>query len=250
MDITLDSIRDIQLYQPREGYRFSVDALLLYDFVNLKHVKRIGDLGAGSGIVGILLAKKYHHAEITLFEIQDTLAKLAEKNIILNHLGDKVKIIRCDLRTLHALRITPHDFDLLVSNPPFRRVKSGLLSEGEEKAIARHEIKLKLHELIEAASYLLRIRGRLCMVYHPYRLSELLEIMKERDLEPKRLRFVHSNMSSEAKIILIEAVKGGKKGLKVEKPLYIYKGDGSYTDEMKETYQINPNNADIAQKFI
>jgi tRNA1Val (adenine37-N6)-methyltransferase len=241
MDITLDSIRDIQLYQPREGYRFSVDALLLYDFVNLKHVKRIGDLGAGSGIVGILLAKKYQHAEITLFEIQDTLAKLAEKNIILNHLGDRVRLIKTDIREIKACQpslVTHHFFDLLVSNPPFRRVKSGLLSEGEEKAIARHEIKLRLHELIEAASYLLRIRGRLCMVYHPYRLPELLKIIKERDLEPKRLRFVYSNMSSEAKIILIEAVKGGKKGLKVEKPLYIYKGDGSYTDEMKEIYQI------------
>ena len=84
------------------------------------------------------------------------------------------------------------------------------------------------------------------MVYHPYRLSELLEILKKRDLEPKRLKFVHSNISSEAKIILLEAVKGGQVGLKVEKPLYIYKDGGSYTDEMKEIYQVNPNNADIA----
>jgi tRNA1Val (adenine37-N6)-methyltransferase len=250
MDITLDSIRDIQVYQPKRGYRFSVDALLLYDFVNLKHVKRIGDLGAGSGIVGIILAKRYPKAEVTLFEIQNTLASLAESNIILNHLEDRVKVIRGDLRTPHALRITPHDYDLLVSNPPFRRLKSGRISEGDEKAIARHEIKLRLHELIAVASYLLRAKGRFCIIYHPSRLAELLEILKKRDLEPKRLRFVHSNISSEAKMILLEAVKGGKKGLKVEKPLYIYKNDGSYTDEIKEIYQINPNNADIAQKFI
>ncbi len=249
MDITLDSIRDIQLYQPRNGYRFSVDALLLYDFVNLKHVRRIGDLGSGSGIVGILLAKKYPHAEIALFEIQDTLATLAGKNITLNRLDERVKVIKADIRkikTRHPSLVTHYFFDLLVSNPPFRRVKSGLISEGQEKAIARHEIKLRLHELIEAASYLLKIRGRLCMVYHPYRLSELLEILKKRDLEPKRLKFIHSNISSEAKIILLEAVKGGKVGLKIEKPLYIYKDDGGYTDEMKEIYQINPNNADIA----
>lgn len=238
MDITLDTIRDIKLYQPKKGYRFSVDSLLLFDFVNLKYVKTIGDLGAGSGIVGILLAKRYPHAEVSLFEIQKSLARLAEKNISLNHLEDRVKIITCDLRTLHDLDITPHDFDLLVSNPPFRKVKSGLISEEEEKAIARHEIKLKLHELIKSAEFLLRMKGRLCMIYHPYRLSEVLEVLKRKDLQPKRLRFVHSNVLSEAKMVLIEAVKGGRTGLKVERPFYIYNEDGSYTEEMKQIYRV------------
>ncbi|MGB9715968.1 MAG: tRNA1(Val) (adenine(37)-N6)-methyltransferase [Thermodesulfovibrionales bacterium] len=238
MDITLDSIRDIKLYQHKKGYRFSVDSLLLYDFVNLKYVNKIGDLGAGSGIVGILLAKKYPHAQVSLFEIQESLARLAEKNISLNNLDERVRIIRCDLRTLHSLNNTHHDFDLLVSNPPFRKVKSGLLSEGEEKAIARHEIKLKLHELIETSASLLRIKGRLCIVYHPYRLSELFEVLKKWDMQPKRLRFVYSNISSEAKMILLEAVKGGRIGLKVERPFYIYNEDGSYTDEMKEIYRV------------
>lgn len=237
MEITLDSIRDIKLFQPKKGYRFSVDSLLLYDYVNLKHVKRIGDLGAGSGIVGILLAKKYLHAEVSLFEIQESLARLAEKNISMNHLEDRVKIIRCDLKDINALRITHNDYDLLVSNPPFRKVKSGLISEEEEKAIARHEIKLKLHELIETSASLLRKKGRLCIVYHPYRLSEVLEVLKKWDMQPKRLRFVYSNMSSEAKMVLLEAVKGGRTGLKVESPFFIYNKNGSYTDEMKEIYQ-------------
>jgi tRNA1Val (adenine37-N6)-methyltransferase len=239
MDITLDGIRDIRLYQLQKGYRFSVDALLLYSFVNLKIVRRIGDLGAGSGIVGILLAKKYPGAKVVLFEIQDVLAALAEKNIALNSLEERIKVIKTDLRkikTLHPSLVTSHQFDLLVSNPPFRRFRSGLISEGEEKAIARHEIKLKLHELIDAVSYLLKVKGRFCMVYHPYRLSELIEIMKKKGLEPKRLRFVHSNKISEAKMILVEAVQGGKVGLKVDKPLYIYKKDGSYTDELMEIY--------------
>jgi len=239
MDFTLDSIRDIKLYQPRKGYRFSVDALLLYSFVNLRIARRIGDLGAGSGIVGILLAKKYPDAKVVLFEIQESLAALAEKNIALNFLEERIKVIKTDLRkikTLYPSLVTSHQFDLLVSNPPFRRFKSGLISEGEEKAIARHEIKLKLHELIDAASYLLKAKGRFCMVYHPYRLSELTEIMKKKGLEPKRLRLVHSNKISEAKMILIEAVQGAKVGLKVDKPLYIYKEDGAYTDELMEIY--------------
>lgn len=239
MEVTLDSIRDIRLYQQRKGYRFSVDSLLLYDFVKLKNVRRIGDLGAGSGIVGILLAKRYPYAEITLFEIQDSLAALAEKNIALNCLEDRVKVIQTDIREiklLHSSFVTPHSFDLLVSNPPFRRLRSGLISEEEEKAIARHEIKLRLHELIEAASYLLKVKGRFCMVYHPSRLLELMDILKKRGLEPKRLRLVHSHISSEAKMVLLEATKGGKSGVKVDKPLFIYNEDGSYTDEVMEIY--------------
>lgn len=238
MDVTLDSIRNIKLFQSKKGYRFSVDALLLFDFVNLKKVERIGDLGAGSGIVGILLTKKYFGAVVTLFEIQDSLAALAEKNITLNNLEERVKVMKTDLRRIKPLSsfIAPHSFDLLVSNPPFRRLKSGRLSEGEEKAVARHEIKLRLHELVDAATYLLREKGRFCMIYHPSRLSELMEILKKRGLEPKRFRFVHSHVSSEAKMVLLEATKGGRSGLKVDKPLYIYKDDGRYTDEVMEIY--------------
>ncbi len=238
MGITLNSIRDVRLYQSKKGYRFSVDALLLYDFVNLRKVERIGDLGAGSGIVGILLAKKYPDAVVTLFEIQDSLATLAEKNITLNNLEERVKLMKADLRKIKPLLsfIALHSFDLLVSNPPFRRLKSGRLSVGEEKAIARHEIKLRLHELIDAATYLLREKGRFCMIYHPFRLSELMDMFKKRGLEPKRLRFVHSHVSSEAKMVLVEATKGGRAGLKVDKPLYIYMDDGSYTDEVMEIY--------------
>ncbi len=239
MDVTLDSIRDIKLFQSKKGYRFSVDALLLFDFINLKKVGKIGDLGAGSGIVGILLAKKYPDAVVTLFEIQDSLAALAEKNIAANNLQERVKVMKADIKRIklfHAPRIAPDSFDLLASNPPFRRLRSGRISEGEEKAIARHEIKLGLHDLIDAASYLLKIRGRLCMVYHPSRLLELFDVLKRKNLEPKRLRFVHSHISSEAKMILLEAAKGGRAGLEVDKPFYIYKDDGSYTDEVREIY--------------
>ncbi|MDH5202612.1 MAG: tRNA1(Val) (adenine(37)-N6)-methyltransferase [Nitrospirota bacterium] len=239
MDVTLDTIRDIKLYQSRTGYRFSVDALLLYDFVNLQKVNGIADLGSGSGIVGILLAKKYPDAKITLFEIQKSLVLLAEKNIVLNSLEDRVKVIKADIREIKnadSSPVIPHSFDLIVSNPPFRILKSGRISREEEKAIARHEIKLKLPELVNAASYLLKAKGRFCIVYHPHRLSELMDILKKKDLEPKRLRFVHSHGESEAKMVLLEAVKGGRIGIKIDKPLYIYKADGSYTEEMEKIY--------------
>ncbi len=238
MDVTLDSILDIQLCQSKTGYRFSVDSLLLYDFVTLREATDIADLGAGSGIIGILLAKKYRRASVDLFEIQNGLFRLAEKNVLLNRLEDRVKVIKCDLRTLPASAPTSRRYDLIVSNPPFRRLQSGLLNVEEERAIARHEIKLSLREFIDAAASLLKSKGRLCLVYHPSRLAELVDNLRDRNVEPKRLRFVHSTVSSESKMLLVEAVKGGRMGLKVEKPLYIYKEDGGYTDDMEKMYGV------------
>jgi tRNA1Val (adenine37-N6)-methyltransferase len=237
-DVTLDSICDIQLYQPAKGYRFSVDALLLFEFVDLKTVRNIADLGAGSGIVGILLAKKYLHSQVTLFELQESLVSLAEKNTALNRMNDRVKVVKCDLRNRALLASPSRQRDLVVSNPPFRACKSGLLNSEEERSIARHEITLKLDELADAAAALLKIRGRFCLIHHPNRLVELIAALKKRAMEPKRLRFVYSSPATEAKMVLIEAVKGGRAGLKVEKPFYIYNEDGSYTDEMKAIYTL------------
>ena len=235
MDMTFDSIRDIQLYQSASGYRFSVDSLLLSDFVTLREAVSIADLGAGSGIIGILLAKKYPGASVDLFEIQESLLRLAEKNVLLNHLGGRVRAIKCDLRS-QALASTSRRYDLVVSNPPFRRLKSGLLNAEEEKAVARHEIKLNLHEFVAATACLLRTKGRLCVIYHPSRLSELIDTLRKWGVEPKRIRFVHSTISSESKMVLLEAVKGGRTYLRVEKPLYIYEEDGGYTEEMEAIY--------------
>ena len=249
MNLTLDTIRDIKLYQNKKGYRFSVDALLLYSFVNLHRAYRIADLGAGSGIVGILLAKKYHDSEVALIEIQNSLAGLAEKNIALNKVEKRVKVIRTDIKkfklgdfhsenktTLNSPLLTPNSFDLVVSNPPFRRQKTGLISPTDEKAIARHEIELKLADLIQASCSLLKSKGRFCMIYHPSRLVELIDALRGKHMEPKRLRFVHSNFMTEAKMVLVEAIKNGRSEMKIENPLYIYKEDGTYTDEMKALY--------------
>lgn len=239
MDVTLDSIRDIRLYQPKNGYRFSVDSLLLSDFVSLAKVNSIADLGAGSGIIGILLAGKYPGAAVDLFELQDTLVKLAEQNIVLNHVEERVHVIQCDLKDIGAAQEQFPRYDLVVSNPPFRRLKSGRLNVQEERAIARHEIALRLHECIHTASSLLRSRGRFCIIYHPCRLSELMDVMRREQLETKRIRFVHSTPSSEAKMVLLEAVKGGRVGLKVEEPLYLYREEGGgYTEEMERIYRV------------
>jgi tRNA1Val (adenine37-N6)-methyltransferase len=156
VDVTLDSIRDVKVYQSKSGYRFSVDSLLLFDFVNLKTVKNIIDLGAGVGIIGLLLANRYIQSCITLVEIQDNLVKLAQKNISLNRLEDRVKVIQCDIKDIPVKKIVKEKYDLVVSNPPFRRFLSGRLNVNDEKAIARHELLMGLSDLIRAASFILQ----------------------------------------------------------------------------------------------
>ncbi len=239
MEITLDSIRDVRIYQSKKGYRFSVDALLLSSFVDIPRAERIADLGAGSGVVGLLLAKKYPGALVSLFELQGSLAAIAKKNVTLNSLDDRVTVIKADIRKINPCSPSSgarRCFDIVVSNPPFRKAKAGLVSPGEERAIARHEITLKLPELAAAACSLLKAKGRFFLIYHPERLAELVDMLKEEKMEVKRMRFVHSDFSSEAKMVLVEAVKGGRVGLKVERPFTIYREDGKYSDEMLEVY--------------
>jgi len=238
METTLDGIRDIKLYQNRDGYRFSVDALLLYSFVDVKHAKDIADLGAGSGIIGLLLARKYHDAKVLLVELQASLYRLIERNICLNGLEDRVSAILTDIKDIDE-KLQPMSYDLVVSNPPFRKQKSGRLSTGEEKAVARHEIKLKLADLAESASYLLKAKGRFFMIFHPDRILETVDTLRMNRLEPKRIRFVHNDIDAESKIVLVEAVKEGRAGIKIEKPLFIYDKEGSYTDELNEMYGKN-----------
>lgn len=239
MEVTLDSIRDIKLYQSKNGYRFSVDALLLYSFVHMPLAQKIADLGAGSGIIGLLLAKKYPSADVSLFELQDRLVTVAEKNIVLNSLGKSVKVIQGDIREISAVTRPSADagsFDMVVSNPPFRKERSGFVNPEEERAVARHEIKLKLPELVKASHYLLKTKGRFFLIHHPGRLAELVSALREKRMEVKRLRFVHSRASSEAKMVLVEALHGGRVGLKVERPLYIYDENGGCTEEMLALY--------------
>ena len=242
MEITLDGIRDIQIYQNRKGYRFSADALLLYCFVNVKHADNIADLGTGSGIIGLLLGRKYSDAKVLLVELQESLYSLAEKNIIMNNLQDRVEVVLVDIKDMKKKELL-RQYDLVVSNPPFRKPTTGLLSIGEEKAVARHELRLELADLAAAASHLLKARGRFCMIFHPERLFEVIDTLRRNRLEPKRIRFVHNDVNAVSKIVLIEAVKDGRAGIKVEKPLFMYNKEGEYTAEVSEMYGKNKSEA-------
>jgi len=235
IETTLDGIRDIKVYQNKNGYRFSVDALLLCSFVNVKHADNIADLGTGSGIIGLLLAGKYSDAKILLVELQESLYNLAERNVLLNCMEDRVKVMLADIKDMRKT-VLPMSYDLVVSNPPFRKPETGRLSPGNEKAVARHELRLKLEDLAATVSHLLKARGRFCMIFHPERLFEIIDTLRRTRLEPKRLRFVHNDIYATSKIALIEAVKDGQAGIKIEKPLFMYNEKGEYTAEVNEMY--------------
>jgi len=234
-DETYDSIRDIKLFQSKTGYRFSVDALLLENFISAKRLGRGIELGTGAGVISILLAKRNKDTKIVAVEIQDSLAQRAKRNVELNELSERIEVLREDISKLRKI-FPANKFDFAFSNPPFRKTKTGLLSIDEERAVARHEIKITLPEIIETASYLLKNGGRFYLIYHPFRLVELIELLHKVNLEPKKMRFVHSRIVEEAKMVLLEAVKGSGQWLKIEPPLYIYEKGNEYTAEMKRIY--------------
>jgi tRNA1Val (adenine37-N6)-methyltransferase len=234
---TLDSIKNIKLLQSKTGYRFSVDALLLENFISKERPESGVELGTGSGIISILLAKRVSNIKITAVEIQKSLAERAKKNAEINGLHDRIKILNMDIKRLRE-GFPPNGFDIVFTNPPFRKTQSGRLSKDLERATARHEIKINLQELIDTASYLLRNTGSLYIIYHPFRLVELIRMLLKRHLEPKRMRFVHSGIGEDAKMVLVEAVKDSGTWLKIDPPLYIYEESGEYTVEMERIYGV------------
>ncbi len=230
-DETLDTIKDIKLFQAKKGYRFSVDAILLENFITAKRLHKGVELGTGSGIISILLAKRIKGIKIIGAEIQEALANRAERNVALNQLSKKIEILHTDIKKLKK-SFEANTFDFVFSNPPFRKPMTGRLSVLEERAIARHEIEITLPDLLKTATYLLKHSGKLFLIYHPCRLAELVSLMQKARLEPKRMRFVHSRVGEEAKMVLVEAVKGSGTWLKIDPPLYLYENSKDYSFEM------------------
>ena len=230
---TLDSIKDIQIFQAKSGYRFSIDAVLLEQFISARHSSNGIELGTGSGVISILLAKRLHKVHIKAVELQTSLAERAKRNVKLNDLEDRIEIIQRDIKELKEMYAT-NSFNFAYANPPFRKPKTGRMSTDRERAIARHEIEISLKALISTAAYLLKHSGRLYLIYHPFRFVELLSFLKESRLEPKRMRFVHSKKGDEAKMVLVEAAKGSGTWLKIEPPLFLYEKGKTYSREVLE----------------
>ena len=213
-DERIDEFSGLKVIQKIHGPRFSIDAILLARFCTVKKGDLVADLGTGTGIIPLLLASNTKAEQIVGIEIQEELADLARRNVALNGLEDRIHILQGDLRVLSETH-PPGQFNLVLSNPPYRLLGAGQINPNLLKAISRHEIKCTLEDVLEASFYLLRNRGRFALVYHPDRMVDLISGCRQHRLEPKRLQFLHPDDGGEASLILLEASKNGHKGLKV-----------------------------------
>ena len=221
-DETLDLFLDgkLQIIQKKKGYRFSVDTLLLGQFVRIRKNERVIDLGTGCGILPLLLSQNAKANSFVGVEIQGGLVECAEKNVVLNHLEDRVSILKQDFRELKTI-FPQGSFDVVLSNPPYREYQTGRINPSMDKAIARHEIKGKLEDLISIASYLLPPKGRCYLIFPALRTVDLFVALRKGNLEPKRIQFVHPRMGEEAKFILVESFKASGVELKIMSPLIL-----------------------------
>jgi tRNA1Val (adenine37-N6)-methyltransferase len=222
-DETLDTFFNgkLQITQKKKGYRFSMDAVLLSQFIKIRKNERVMDLGTGCGILPLLLSHTTKAHSFVGVEIQKGLAECAEKNVVLNHLEDRISILMQDFRELKET-FPPGSFDVVLSNPPYRKYRTGRINPSIEKAIARHEIKGTLEDLISIASYLLPPKGRCYMIFPALRTVDLLMALRDGQLEPKRLQFVHPRIGEEAKFILTESIKTSGVELKLMEPLILH----------------------------
>lgn len=222
----------LRVLQKEKGYRFSIDSLLLADFVTLKRGERVVDLGTGSGIVALILALSCPEVRIAEVEIQGDLADMAARSVVLNRMEERITVHTGDVKKIRKL-FEPQSFDVAVFNPPYRRLNSGRINPNGERAIARHEVKGTIDDFLASARYLLKDGGRASVIYPTVRGVQLIASMRGNGIEPKRLRIVHSNGTSGGVFILAEGVKGAGEEVQIMPPLFIYREDGRYSPEIE-----------------
>ena len=235
-----ERIDDLQ----RNGYRiiqdpdrfcFGMDAVLLSGFASAKKGDKVLDMGTGTGIIPILMEAKTEAEHLTGLEIQPESADMALRSVKLNGLEDKISIVTGDIK--EAKNLFPKaSFQVITSNPPYMIGQHGLVNPHSEKAIARHEVLCTLEDVIENAAALLVPGGHFYMVHRPFRLAEIMTTLVKYRLEPIRMQLVYPYIDKEPNMVLIEAARGGKSRLQVEKPLIVYEKPGVYTSEIYDVY--------------
>lgn len=233
----LDSLQrnGYEIIQHPGRFCFGMDAVLLSAFASVKPGENVLDLCTGTGVLPILLEAKTGGKHFTGLEIQKESADMAMRSVALNALTDKIDIIWGDLREAEAF-FAAASFDVITCNPPYMTVDHALVNPSDALAIARHEVSCTLEDVLSCAAKFLKFQGRFYMVHKPFRLSEIMCKMSAAGLEPKSLRMVYPYPDREPNMILIEGRRGGKSGIKVQKPLFIYDAEGKYTREVASIY--------------
>lgn len=216
---------------------FGMDAVLLANFATSRKNAKVIDLGTGTGIVPILMAAKGKGTHFTALEIQEDVAEMAGRSVMLNNISDRMDVICGDIKDVRKL-FKPETYNVVTSNPPYIANDTGLENPNSPVNIARHEVLVSLEEVISAAAFLLKQQGTFAMVHKPFRIPEIITLMKKYKLEPKRMQLVQPRYDKEANMVLIEAMKGGKPMLKLLPTLNVYGDEGDFTRYTKEVIDI------------
>lgn len=225
---------DLRIIQNDAVFSFSTDALLLGHFTEVRKRDRILDMCAGNGVIPLLLSDKGNNV-ITGVEIQPQLVNMAVRSVQYNHLEDRITMVEMDINAL-IQAYSPAQFDLITCNPPYFKANQTNQHQLEAHKIARHEIYCTLDDCLRVSNHLLKEGGRVVMVHRAERMLDLFESMRHYRIEPKRLHMIFSKPGKAAQMIVVEGRKGGRQGLDIAPPFYIYDEQGDYTPEMKEIY--------------
>ena len=228
--------KGLKIIQNKDGFCFGIDSVLLSDYAkNIRNNSTVIDIGTGTGIISLLLCKKTNLKKIYGIEIQKEVADMAQRSIELNGLQEKFEIINADIKEIFNY-LEKYKYDAIVTNPPYKKLNTGIRSIDEKQLISRHEIKCTLEDIICQSSKLLKDLGEFYMVHRAERLVDIMCELRKNKLEPKNIRFVHSRQNEKPELILIRAVKNAKQFLKIDKPLIIYDDKGNYTEEILKIY--------------
>lgn len=234
-------IGGFKLKQSEDFLKLGTDAMLLSHFANIKKRDNVCDLGCGNGAISILLCARHPEITVTGIEILPGAAALAAENVKINKLGDRMQVINGDVIKIKEL-LPAESFTHVVSNPPYMKLDGGLHTENENLLSARMEMNSTIDDMCAAAEYLLKYQGSFSVVYRPERLGVLFAALKAHNFAPKRLRMVQNDINTEPSLVLVEARKHGKEGLKVLPTLFIRDEKGEETEEVRRIYQRNPLN--------
>lgn len=237
-DERLDELncKGLKILQKKDGFCFGMDSVLIANFAKISRKNAIvSDLGTGTGIISILVAGKQNPKKIYAIEIQEELVNMAKRSVEYNNLEDKIEVINADIVGISKGEFNKK-FDYVISNPPYKKMNTGLINDNQKKLISRHEIKCTLRDVVYEASKLLKDNGVFYLVHRPDRLCDIFNVMREYKIEPKEIQLVYPHVNEEANLVLIKGVKCGKPFLKVLKPLIVYNEKNEYTKELLEFY--------------
>lgn len=224
-----------RIIQHAKKFCFGMDAVLLANYAKAKPGERVLDLGTGTGIIPILMAAKTQAEHFSALEIQEESAEMASRSVELNQLQERISVVNGDIKEASVL-FGKGVFDVVTTNPPYMNDQHGLKNPELPLAIARHEVLCSLEDVIREGAAVLKPNGRFYMVHRPFRLAEIFGMLAKYKLEPKRMRLVHPYVDKEPNMVLIEALKGGKPMIKIDKPLIVYEDVNVYHPEIHEIY--------------